>query len=87
MESIKDLQGPVYDIEVKKHHFKEIERHISDLKELSGPVYQIDQDHNYLAMVKKVQELKELKGNCYIRISRGTPYLTRNNPFRSCLRN
>jgi hypothetical protein len=47
------------------HHFKEIEKHMSDLKELTGPVYNIDSHHSYNEIVKKVNELKDLTGPVY----------------------
>ena len=45
-DSIKQLVGPIYDVD-SKFHFAEIERNISELKCLQGPIYKIDRKHGY----------------------------------------
>ena len=38
MEEIKNLHGPVYDVE-RKNHFNSIIKHVEELKDLKAPIY------------------------------------------------
>ena len=48
-QELKELSGPVYDLD-RKHHFQELIKNAYELKQLQGPVYmKKDGEHKYVA--------------------------------------
>lgn len=54
MDKLKNLAGPVYDIE-SAHHFAGLAERMDTLKDLKGPVYHIENQHHFNEFEKQVQ--------------------------------
>ena len=64
VKSLRDLEGPVFNIE-RAHHFAEIEKGIDKMKSLTGPMYEIERKHNYSEIEKRCEKLEKLEGPVY----------------------
>ena len=47
VKTLKNLSGPIIDIEQRNHAYSEIKKSIESLKTLTGPFYEIDREHSY----------------------------------------
>ena len=65
-ERLKDLHGPVYDIEEHSHHFKEMTGHIESLIPLAKPIY-VDEKHSYNEQVQQDHGVKLVHGPVYVK--------------------
>ena len=65
-EHLKELQGPVYDLEETKHHFREMTKHVESLVPLSKPIF-TNERHSYGERSQPVEGLKEVHGPVYVK--------------------
>ena len=65
-QKLKDLHGPVYDLEETSHHFKELTGHIKSLIPLAKPIY-VDERHSYKEQVQKDHGVKLVHGPVYVK--------------------
>ena len=74
VETLKSFQGPVYDFGNVGHKYEGDQNYVLnygkgggalDQKPLHGPKYQIDNEHEFSEILKKVDQLKDLVGPVY----------------------
>jgi hypothetical protein len=61
MLPVNRISYPVYNIE-RVHAFKEIEKHVIELKNLNYPIFSIDREHKYSEIQTNIRDLKNLSG-------------------------
>ena len=54
VQSLKQLDGPIYKID-RQHHFAEIEFRMESLRDLVGPKYEIDSKHQFNEVEARVK--------------------------------
>merc|ERR1719222_48080 len=62
VESLRNLNGPVFDLEARNHAFQDIERSVAELKNLNYPVYDINREHRFNEIQKNLYDLKQMNG-------------------------
>ena len=63
---LKDLSGPVYNLDETQHHFQEMTKHVESLIPLAKPIF-VDERHNYGEQSQKEQGVKEVHGPIYVK--------------------
>ena len=59
IQDLKSLQGPVYPgVEREHHYFAVLEQSWAHLKDLANPLYDIEREHSFVDLGKKVESLR-----------------------------
>ena len=59
VESIKNLNGPIFEID-RKHCFQELIKHTEKIEKLMGPVFDVEHKHNCTEIITNAEVLKEM---------------------------
>ena len=59
VESIKNLNGPIFEID-RKHCFQELIKHTEKIEKLMGPIFQVEHKHNCTEIITNAEVLKEM---------------------------
>merc|ERR1719225_412279 len=62
---LKDMTGPVYNLEERTHHFRELTKHVEGLAPLAKPIL-VDERHSYGEESTKGQGVKLIHGPVYV---------------------
>ena len=65
VKNLRDLSGPVMDIEQRDHAYREVKQSLDSIKNLTGPFYAIDNTHNYKEVPDRVSGQVNLEGPVY----------------------
>lgn len=61
IQDLKTLQGPVYPgVEREHSYFAVLEQSWAHLKELANPIYDIEREHSFMDLGRKVDSLKSM---------------------------
>ena len=62
---LKELKGPIYELDETEHHFKEMTKHVETLKPLAKPIL-VDERHSYGEESSMGQGVKLIHGPIYV---------------------
>ena len=65
VKNLRDLSGPVMNIEQRDHAYREVKQSLDSIKNLTGPFYAVDNAHNYNEVQDRVSGQVNLEGPVY----------------------
>ena len=65
VKNLRDLSGPVMNIEQRDHAYREVKQSLDSIKNLTGPFYAVDNAHNYNEVPDRVSGQVNLEGPVY----------------------
>lgn len=57
---LSEMQGPVFDLEQRQHHYSQLGKHAETLKNLTGPVFDVEKNHAFEVIMKEAEKLVEV---------------------------